>query len=42
MGSLTRLRAVFAQQRRRARRQGLRDGQVGAVSFIQFFGSALP
>ncbi|WP_047859630.1 transposase [Archangium gephyra] len=35
------LRAVFALQRRRARRQGLRGGQVGAVSFIQFFGSAL-
>jgi hypothetical protein len=35
------LRAVFALQRRRARRQGLRGGQTGAVSFIQFFGSAL-
>ncbi|HEX8821578.1 MAG TPA: transposase [Archangium sp.] len=35
------LRAVFALQRRRARRQGIRRGQVGAVSFIQFFGSAL-
>jgi hypothetical protein len=35
------LRAVFALQRRRARRQGLRGGQFGAVSFIQFFGSAL-
>ncbi len=35
------LRALFALQRRRARRQGLRGGQVGAVSFIQFFGSAL-
>ena len=35
------LRAVFALQRRRARRQGLRSGQTGAVSFIQFFGSAL-
>jgi hypothetical protein len=34
------LRAVFALQRRRARRQGLRGGEVGAVSFIQFFGSA--
>jgi hypothetical protein len=33
------LRAVFAMQRRRARRQGLRGGQAGAVSFIQFFGS---
>jgi hypothetical protein len=35
------LRAMFALQRRRARRQGLRGGQAGAVSFIQFFGSAL-
>jgi hypothetical protein len=35
------LRAVFALQRRRARRQGIRRGQVGAVSLIQFFGSAL-
>ncbi|SEM51316.1 Putative transposase, partial [Stigmatella aurantiaca] len=35
------LRAVFALQRRRARRQGLRSGQAGAVSLIQFFGSAL-
>ncbi|WP_349257906.1 transposase zinc-binding domain-containing protein [Archangium sp.] len=35
------LRAVFALQCRRARRQGLRGGQAGAVSFIQFFGSAL-
>lgn len=35
------LRAVFALQRRRARGQGIRHGQVGAVSFIQFFGSAL-
>jgi hypothetical protein len=35
------LRAVFALQRRRARWQGLRGGQAGAVSFIQFFGSAL-
>ncbi|WP_146209848.1 transposase zinc-binding domain-containing protein [Vitiosangium sp. GDMCC 1.1324] len=35
------LRAVFAQQRRRARRQGIRHGQAGAVSFIQLFGSAL-
>jgi hypothetical protein len=33
------LRALFALQRRRVRRQGLRDGQVGAVSFIQFFDS---
>jgi Putative transposase/Transposase zinc-binding domain len=35
------LRALFALQRRRARRQGLCGGQVGAVSFVQFFGSAL-
>ena len=35
------LRAVFALQRRRARTQGIRRGQVGAVSFIPFFGSAL-
>ncbi|WP_224249969.1 transposase [Hyalangium gracile] len=35
------LRAVFALHRRRARRQSLRGGQTGAVSFIQFFGSAL-
>jgi hypothetical protein len=35
------LRAVFALQRRRARKQGVRGGQVGAVSFLQFFGSAL-
>jgi hypothetical protein len=35
------LRVVFALQRRRARRQSLRGGQVGAESFIQFFGSAL-
>ncbi|WP_369946016.1 transposase [Vitiosangium sp. GDMCC 1.1324] len=35
------LRAVFAPQRRRARRQGVRGGQTGAVSFLQFFGSAL-
>ncbi|HYO52392.1 transposase zinc-binding domain-containing protein [Archangium sp.] len=35
------LRAVFALQRRRARRQGVRGGQTGAVSFLQFFGSAL-
>ena len=35
------LRAVFTLQRRRARRQGLRGGQAGSVSFIPFFGSAL-
>ena len=35
------MRAVFALQNRKARQQGgLRDVQVGAVSFIQFFGSA--
>ena len=28
--------ATLALQRRRARRQGIRHGQVGAVSFIQF------
>jgi Putative transposase len=32
---------VFTLQRRRARPQNLRGGQTGAVSFIQFFGSAL-
>ncbi|EPX62626.1 hypothetical protein D187_008814 [Cystobacter fuscus DSM 2262] len=36
------LLAVFALQRRRAHRQGLRDVRGGAMSFIQFFGSALP
>ncbi|KFE58509.1 transposase zinc-binding domain-containing protein [Hyalangium minutum] len=35
------LRAGHALLRRRARRQSLRGGQVGAVSFIPFFGSAL-
>ena len=35
------LRAMFVLQRRRARRQGLRGGQAGVVSFIQFFGSTL-
>ncbi|WP_147441770.1 transposase zinc-binding domain-containing protein [Corallococcus exercitus] len=35
------LRAVFALQRRRARGQGVRGGQTGAVSFLQIFGSAL-
>jgi hypothetical protein len=34
-------RAVFALRRRRARRQGVRGGQTGAVSFPRFFGSAL-
>jgi len=35
------LRALFALQRRRAQRQGLCGGPVVAVSFVQFFGSAL-
>jgi hypothetical protein len=35
------LRAVFALQRRRARRLGLGRGATGAVSFVQRFGSAL-
>ena len=36
------LRAVFADQRRRARRLfGIRKGQCGSVTFIQRFGSAL-
>ena len=36
------LRALFADQRRRAREQfGLRGGLCGAVTFIQRFGSAL-
>ena len=36
------LRALFADQRRRARQQfGVRGGLCGAVSFIQRFGSAL-
>ncbi len=36
------LRAVFADQRRRARAlYGIRKGQCGAVTFIQRFGSAL-
>jgi len=35
------LRAVFAWQRRRARRRGITDGNPGAVTFIQLFGSAL-
>jgi len=32
---------VASPPSQRARRQGIRRGQVGAVSFIQFFGSAL-
>ncbi len=36
------LRAVFADQRRRARALlGIRQGQCGSVTFIQRFGSAL-
>jgi hypothetical protein len=36
------IRALFAELRRRARRQwGVRAGQCGAVTFIQRFGSAL-
>jgi hypothetical protein len=35
------LRAVFAWQRRKARRIGAVDGRPGAVTFIQRFGSAL-
>lgn len=34
-------RALFALQRRRARKQGTRDGQTGAVTALQYFGSAL-
>ncbi|WP_233262306.1 transposase [Vitiosangium sp. GDMCC 1.1324] len=35
------LRALFALQRRRARRLGTRGGQTRAVTFTQYFGSAL-
>ncbi|MCI0572937.1 MAG: transposase zinc-binding domain-containing protein, partial [Myxococcaceae bacterium] len=35
------LRALFALQRRRARKLGTRSGKTGAVTFQQFFGSAL-
>ena len=35
------LRAVFAWQRRHARRAGIVDGRPGAVTFIQRFGSSL-
>ena len=31
--------AVFASHRRRARRQGIADGQCGAINFVQRFGS---
>jgi hypothetical protein len=35
------LRTLFAWQRRRGRQMGIRDGQPGAVTFIQRFGGAL-
>ena len=35
------LRTVFAWQRRRGRALGIRDGQTGAVTFVQRFGGAL-
>jgi len=35
------LRAIFASLRRRARREGVRDARVGAVTFVQRFGGAL-
>ena len=35
------VRAVLGDYRRRARRQGLRDGQGGSVTVIQRFGSGL-
>jgi Putative transposase/Transposase zinc-binding domain len=35
------LRAIFAWQRRQARRLGIPDGRPGAVTFVQRFGSAL-
>jgi len=35
------LRAIFASQRKRARRQGIVGGRLGSVTFIQRFGSAL-
>jgi len=35
------LRTLFAWQRRRGRALGVRDGQTGAVSFLQRFGGAL-
>ena len=35
------LRTLFAWQRRRGRTLGIRDGQTGAVSFLQRFGGAL-
>ena len=35
------LRAIFSNQRRRARALGIKDPRTGAVTFIQRFGSAL-
>src|SRR5207248_3025284 len=35
------LRCIFARQRLRARRQGVRGARAGAVTFVQRFGSAL-
>jgi len=35
------LRCIFARQRLRARRQGVRAARTGAVTFVQRFGSAL-
>ena len=35
------LRAIFANQRRRARALGINDPRTGAVTFVQRFGSAL-
>ena len=35
------LRTLFAWQRRRGRALGIRDGQTGAITFVQFFGGAL-
>jgi hypothetical protein len=35
------LRTLFAWQRRRGRQLGIRDGQTGAITFIQRFNSAL-
>ena len=35
------LRTLFAWQRRRGRALGIRDGEIGSVSFVQRFGGAL-
>ncbi len=35
------LRAIFAYQRRRARKQGIKSPQTGAVTLLQFWGSIL-